>query len=157
MTTLKKTGIKGTELLDYPLGTKFCFTPSEESFCPSIITAWECFYFKRNQNDKNINLFICPKNIGPDYGNNSLIGWLLIQDKIELYEEPKPERVYMDRYEALKAVYEEGAKVAYDDEDWLVMYKYILIYANELTSSCNPLGSALADIYSEKKWFRVEE
>lgn len=151
MTTLKKTGIKGTELKNYPFRTKFILPKYKDTYPENLF-----FYLNRDEDGR-----IMPA--GPyidwcyDYPEES-IAFLLIQDNIEVYDEPKPERVYMDRYEALKLVYEEGAKVAYDDMDWIATCGNIHINNNgRLDARYTSPSYALGKIFDQKKWFRVEE
>lgn len=74
----------------------------------------------------------------------------------EISEEPK--RVYIDRYEALRMVYEQDKVVAYDDAEWLetflcVFYGY---RSDSFTSLDSCVWLALSEKYNKKLWYVVE-
>lgn len=109
----------------------------------------------RLKNPNMAGVFIDSRTILERVGDGWPIDLGLVE---EIPDEPK--RVYMDRYEALRMVYEHDKKVAYDSEEWGVRYKFIW-YASKydmgLYTKTDSLGGALSKTYDQKLWYVVEE
>lgn len=72
------------------------------------------------------------------------------------------ERVYMDRYEALRMVYEHGKKVAYDSEEWLFGTEYVYLDESGTPSRTKKpevgcVTSPMNKKYNQKRWYVVED
>lgn len=120
---------------------------------------YECLKDTKNLEAIYNRILVLPPSF---YDNETILemvgdGWPIDLGLVEeIPEEPK--RVHMDRYEALRMVYEHGKKVAYGGNEWVFSHTYIYLRHGQLnTQGLNGIRSALDFGYDKKLWYVVEE